>query len=353
MTPTSAPGGPSRARRSLTFLASVMLALLSFEAILQNFCRDVRIPDPIFHTIFKPGSSIRECSETCQTSHWTEGGVRGYELPPEGTPRVLGLGDSFTEGVMVGDDEVWTAVLEERLHSRTKAAAVLNVGKPGFSVADYVYLADALRERFRPRWTVIELRDSDLLADAWRKNFAVAHFVRAEDGSLSAVVDPFRDSAARTELRKLRGRSSLIGYAFLRFMEFSEGMSNEPPLFRAAEANSTPCPQEVEYPIEQELDLLRERYDARLSLLYLPDTFDPHGPGAPSPIELRVMRYCQAHDMPLADLRSRFEEFRQRRKSPLGFPSSSFNVGHMNADGHRASGEIVAASLLETGRDFL
>src|SRR5262245_28459975 len=67
-------------------------------------------------------------------------GHRGRERPLAKSPdkyRILVLGDSFTEGVQVGEDDLFTAVLE---HDDPRLE-VLNTGVGGYgTVQEYLYL---------------------------------------------------------------------------------------------------------------------------------------------------------------------------------------------------------------------
>jgi lysophospholipase L1-like esterase len=61
--------------------------------------------------------------------------MRGAEVAPKrpGERRVLAIGDSFTFGHGVGDDEAYPAVLAARLRARHGDVTVLNGGVPGYS----------------------------------------------------------------------------------------------------------------------------------------------------------------------------------------------------------------------------
>ena len=62
-----------------------------------------------------------------------EAGMRGPTPPPDAR-RVLVLGDSFTAGMQVADDQVYPRLLEARLNARAgRRVAVLNAGVNGWS----------------------------------------------------------------------------------------------------------------------------------------------------------------------------------------------------------------------------
>ncbi len=67
-------------------------------------------------------------------------GLRGpdrADMPPPGTTRILAVGDSFTFGEGVGDDETYPAVLERALN-RYGRYEVLNAGTPTWSLRQEV-----------------------------------------------------------------------------------------------------------------------------------------------------------------------------------------------------------------------
>jgi hypothetical protein len=58
-------------------------------------------------------------------------GLRGKDVSlskPKGTSRILVLGDSYTFGVYVDDEETYPAVLEQLLHQKSQKVEVLNAG---------------------------------------------------------------------------------------------------------------------------------------------------------------------------------------------------------------------------------
>jgi lysophospholipase L1-like esterase len=71
-------------------------------------------------------------------------GLRNSEELVEGAFRVLAIGDSFTYGYYVHNQETWPARLEEVLNQRlTTRVQVLNAGVPGYTIEDELaYLRD-------------------------------------------------------------------------------------------------------------------------------------------------------------------------------------------------------------------
>lgn len=68
---------------------------------------------------------------------------------PEDAFRIITLGDSFTFGLLVGDDENWPAILENKLISKypkscKKKIEVINLGEEGY---DFAYVIERFNQR--------------------------------------------------------------------------------------------------------------------------------------------------------------------------------------------------------------
>jgi lysophospholipase L1-like esterase len=116
-------------------------------------------------------------------------GFREPRLPstkPPGTVRIVALGDSFTQGYGVEEDQSWPRRLEVLLHARDpRPHEVVNLGVPGANPRDYLsYLRDpglayqpdvvlvmVMANDVQDRWVQQEFgvqRTSEVLADARR-----------------------------------------------------------------------------------------------------------------------------------------------------------------------------------------
>src|SRR5215470_13877049 len=134
------------------------LALVAFEPIARVYYFYPGSFEPGVGPVPAPASKVRWCIEGCATSSWQDHDLRRSRPYDPRLPAILAVGDSHTEAMQVGDDEVYTARLERALGDGTQ---VLNIGRSGHSPADHVALAARNRALFSPEWTIVVLKEKD------------------------------------------------------------------------------------------------------------------------------------------------------------------------------------------------
>lgn len=103
------------------------------------------------------GIPIEDSVQT--TNSW---GCRGPEPDPEAPLRVLVLGDSYMQGMLIGDESTPPFQLAGELEKRTgKRVSILNTGVLGYSPEQYYYSMIAMFARFRPHAVVVGLCAND------------------------------------------------------------------------------------------------------------------------------------------------------------------------------------------------
>jgi hypothetical protein len=99
------------------------------------------------------------------TNSW---GCRGPEPDPEASLRGLVLGDSYMQGLFLGDDETPSACLERDLRDRWGGSvSILNTGHLGYSPEQYYATLLEYAERFRPQLLVLSVCDNDFGGGDW------------------------------------------------------------------------------------------------------------------------------------------------------------------------------------------
>jgi hypothetical protein len=93
------------------------------------------------------------------TNSW---GLRGPEPDASAPLRGIVLGDSFMQGLFIGDDQTPTECLRRFLESHLKTrASLLNTGHLGYSPEQEYYTLAEYAEKFPPRFVVLSLFAND------------------------------------------------------------------------------------------------------------------------------------------------------------------------------------------------
>jgi len=164
-------------------------------------------PDPDLGWVPRPGFQTRpgnppgsgELSVTVDRD-----GLRSNGLAPTASPGsrpvILALGDSFTYGYEVSDDETWPAYLERGLNIR-----VINAGVTGYGLDQAVLRAEALIPKFRPDVVILGFIPHDIVRcemDVY--NSAAKPYFDVAGGELilknCPVPPPTKSRAAQLEL---------------------------------------------------------------------------------------------------------------------------------------------------------
>jgi lysophospholipase L1-like esterase len=94
-----------------------------------------------------------------KTNSW---GLRGPEPEPDAPMRGIVLGDSYMQGMFIGDDETPPECLGRYLQRTLKTrVSILNTGVLGYSPEQYYYSLTAFAGRFRPQFVVVSLCAND------------------------------------------------------------------------------------------------------------------------------------------------------------------------------------------------
>ena len=153
--------------------------------------------DPHFHHRLKPSRTYRFVTPEYNVEVRTNrSGLRGPDpmLPkPAGVTRVFMLGDSFTFGLGVRDQETFCALIEQGLRAQGEAVEVINGGVSAYSpILEYLSLRDQFLA-FEPDLVVLWFDLADLWDDAWfQRNLLydqAGRILRCDPGSLDGHRD--------------------------------------------------------------------------------------------------------------------------------------------------------------------
>ena len=119
--------------------------------------------DPSFSN-YRPGSIGMTHGHAVRINAW---GFRGAEWPetkPPGAFRIMVIGDSLTFGQGIGEDELYTTLLEKQLRAKFpgKTIEVLNLGVMGYSAVDEMKLLENIGPLLHPDLVLIGYTGNDV-----------------------------------------------------------------------------------------------------------------------------------------------------------------------------------------------
>jgi hypothetical protein len=131
--------------------------------LLAMWLVDRFVLDRFVGLIYLPNSSaVYRTREFEFTARINQLGFRGDDVdPPPGEPRIAVLGDSFTYGWGVEQDECWPAVLAKLLEGSGRTAAVFNLGIAGGSPRNYAEVAERAIPVLHPDVVVVAVHQGD------------------------------------------------------------------------------------------------------------------------------------------------------------------------------------------------
>lgn len=118
------------------------------------------VPDqPGLAEAMKGTSGIKVEDSFQTTNSW---GLRGPDPDLDAPVRGIVLGDSFMQGMFVGDDQTPPECLRRSLAARLKTkVSILNTGHLGYSSEQYYYSLLAFADRFHPQFVVVSVFAND------------------------------------------------------------------------------------------------------------------------------------------------------------------------------------------------
>jgi hypothetical protein len=147
----------------------------------------------------KPGRYVAEDKVYTATDEHIRS--NGEHQPPTGKP-ILAVGDSFTWGDQVSDDETWPSYLERTLGKR-----IVNAGVAGYGVDQAVLRAEQLVEDYEPELLI----GFFIPADVWRSELsyfaAPKPYFRVVAGKLELHNVPVPQRRATSTFKRVLGYS--------------------------------------------------------------------------------------------------------------------------------------------------
>lgn len=257
-------------------------------------------------------------------------GLRGREVgvaKAPGTFRILGLGDSYTFGEGVGDDETFLARLEAGLNRSGGPARfeTVNAGVSSYNTADEVTYLERRWVALAPDLVLITF----VLNDAYDESVFGALQKGYADGMLSLAKE-----------RTVAG-SRLLAYLYDRWLRWSAGRRTA-EVYRSQFSGSPLIPGNRWESCRSALARaarLAEGRNFRLALAIFPELHRLDGGYPFRAVHELVRRDAEALGIPVLDL---FDAFRGRDARELWAHPADH---HPNAEAHRIAADAILAFL--------
>jgi hypothetical protein len=257
-------------------------------------------------------------------------GVRGVaehgDTKAPGTTRIVVLGDSFTFGEDVGDDETYSARLQQSM-PRTE---VINLGVHGYGHDQMLVYLREEGIRYRPDVVVLGFLTGDMERNVLAfRDYAKPRFV-LRDGALalrnSRVPEP---AEMRARLARRPRLGDLLEMLWLRYRWKSGAISEET--------------REVTLAILDEMKAVTEAAGARPAFAYLPayGEIDRTDPGMTGP-ERFFFSHCRRRGIQSMYLRPYFLK-------AMKDGAALKTTGHWGPQEHRIAAEGIRAYLVDKG----
>jgi lysophospholipase L1-like esterase len=196
-----------------------------------------QIADPVLHHKMQPHTFSRfRARDYDYVQRVNNLGLRGRDIEPTKKPtsyRILMLGDSFTLGYGVADDETFSAVLERTLHAKAvtikdRAVEVVNAGVGSYApILEYLQLTKSLG-RLDPDLVVLNFDMSDLEQETAYRSAAS----RGANGEILGINGV--ETGGRTPLaERIRGwinRHLFITRLILHYVDIATGAAGPPTI---------------------------------------------------------------------------------------------------------------------------
>lgn len=258
-----------------------------------------------------------------------EDGFRGRPVAipkPAGTRRVLFLGDSFTFGWGVNDDETFCVRLETLLNDSKTDAAVwecVNLGASGYNTIQERILFEESVDRFNPDVVALVYYRNDTEPNLDSKSNPALQYRHARFWLWEEAKIRLNNRLGRDffEVRKLIYTNPLESFR-RRGVKWRESKAAHAGIARGCRERGIPF-----------LTVIQPAFDIN----------QPFDPGFPyRPIHEEVARWCREQNAHCVDLLDHFEPDDNVR---LGIRGD----GHTNADGHREIARILEPVIRELG----
>jgi lysophospholipase L1-like esterase len=306
--------------------------------------------------VYNPDLEQYQVAAGTYNFHASEGyGNTFYVAPDEiDTPyktgtSVIVIGDSYTEGFQVNDDEKYVSIAEQQLNEHGIEADLHNFGKSGQTIADHIWLIKYVFRQYKPKIVVLQLSINDFILGDGKKT-PVNYFIQLSNGSIQFNHKPAAIRPQYELLGFLNRNFSIFGYGYTRYLKYESTFLDKNSVSQNQKNTLDENPGlENEETILKKINILKQEIgEAKLVILLTP-TFPTIENGEiilnNKQYDELVALFRNTPDLEVIDPSSFFLNSFNRNQCPTGSNISSPCKGHWNKDGHEIVGRLLADEL--------
>lgn len=338
-------------RRSWGLAVIVFIAgLLILEIILRTFVYKIpenAINDADWGHEAAKDTYFFQATEGYGLTHYIENGE--IATPFTGGSSIVVMGDSFTEGLQVNDDEKYASISEKILRERGYEVDIHNLGSSGLRVPDHIYRFDKIKEEYKPEIVVLQIDYANFLSDQNFNENQRNYFVEQPDGTLKLQHKSIPVRPAPYLLTLINRSTSLVGYGYNRLLDIKSKILRTytaPDNIASNVINGSILENKV---LLAKISLLEKEFAGEKVIIILASPFPTLRNGIMIMEDPRyndlVTLFQRASGWEVVDPSAKFMELYHKGRFPSGFNNSSLGEGHWNIDGHAIVGTLLADAL--------
>ncbi len=266
--------------------------------------------------------------------------------------RIAILGDSHTEALQVPRSENFASLLQERLGPNRQ---IINLGMGDNSLANYLLIANTIKENFHPDIVIVQVTAEDFTTDAFNPHKSVRLQVKSE-GGFEVVANiglaPIQKLKQKLSSVPMMGElleSSFVKFGFQRLQRLKDSFQvGETVVASPQEKNVSEPAYNVGEAVHWELSELQKTFPT-LMLVYLPwaptldgkkiDLIEDEKFLA---VKSVLIQEAARLNIPFVDVTDSFVlDYQHHRTLPRGFGNTRPGFGHLNSRGH----DLVAKEI--------
>lgn len=285
--------------------------------------------------VWRPGAVIVHGTEGYSVSRVDENGF--INPPGELAERyVLMMGASHTQGLEIGPESRYAALVNDHFSVESGKLAAYNIGGQGHFLPTQIRHFAAAMAAFPDACAVtIEIHTTDYSGQ------------QIHDSRNQPVYDPTQSAAGFASM----GGAARLKTIVKESMPLLALVKKNVQTLRARAAEDTEDPWDYETELDAALALIRSEFDGPLVFVYHPTTqIQPDGSlklGYSDTWDI-FRRLCEKNGIDVIDTGPRFARlYESEQKLPYGFANTAPGSGHLNAAGHRILAEEIISYLEE------